>query len=127
MRAFGLETVSIQTFAVVFVCSVVFIEWAVQKYFDYRAVQAVTSALTELEESNKARAEQARREAERRRLALREQRANTNQGKWLAKNCSHWRRAHEDIGGPTAVAEMRRHCEFYDKYLETGIAVTPVR
>ena len=74
-----------------------------------------------------ARAEQARREAERRRLALREQRANTNQGKWLAKNCSEWRRAHEDIGGPTAEVEMRRHCALYDKYLETGIAVTPVR
>jgi len=121
-------------FAVVFVCSVIFIEWAVQKYFDYRAVQVVRAALTEFEESTKASAEQAkamearaRREAERRRLALREQRANTNQGKWLAKNCSDWRQAHQDIGGPTAEREMTRHCRLYEEYLDTGIAVAPVR
>jgi hypothetical protein len=121
-------------FAVVFVCSVIFIEWGVQKYLEYRAIQAMNAALVELEASSKASAERARlleararEEAERRRLALREQRANTNQGKWLAKTCSDWRRAHEDIGGPTAEREMRRHCRVYEEYLDTGIAVTPVR
>jgi hypothetical protein len=76
---------------------------------------------------SQAAAEQRKREAERSRLALREQRANTNQGKWLAKNCSDWRRAYDDLGAPTAQREMRRHCHIYEEYLDTGIAVTPVR
>lgn len=65
---------------------------------------------------------------ERRRVALREERANTNQSKWLARNCSDWRRAHEDIGGPTAEREMKRHCKIYERYLETGYAepFTPI-
>lgn len=121
-------------FAVVFVCSVIFIEWGVQKYLEYRAIQAMYAAIAELEAYSKASAERARlleartREAaERRRLALREQRASTNQGKWLAMNCADWRRAHGDIGGPTAEREMRRHCRLYEEYLDTGITVTPVR
>ena len=64
---------------------------------------------------------------ERRCVALREERANTNQGKWLAKNCSDWRRAYDDLGAPTAEREMRRHCRIYEEYLDTGIAVTPVQ
>lgn len=120
-------------------------DWLFQRYTEHRTVQVLEEVAKGFEESAKvatrslqestqrsmdhlrATNERARQEAERRRLALRNQRASTNQGKWLAKNCSDWRRAHTDIGGPTAEAEMGRHCALYERYLDTGIASTPVR
>jgi hypothetical protein len=131
--------------AVTLVCALFIADWAYQRYAEYRAVQALNEMVADLEETTQAAtrslqrqaresaaqrqaaAERTRREADRRRLALREQRGNTTQGKWLAKNCSDWRQAHQDIGGPTAEREMKRHCRLYEEYLETGIAVTPVR
>jgi len=74
----------------------------------------------------RANAERNRREAERQRLALREQRASTKQGKWLSMNCSDWRRTYNDLKAATAKREMQRHCRLYERYLETGIANTPV-
>jgi len=108
--------------AVLFVCSVFLIDWGIQKYREYQAVQMIKGAVESLERAGEA----AQREAERRRLALRDQRAKTNQGEWLAKNCSDWRRAYDDLGAPTAEREMRRHCRIYEQYLDTGIAATPV-
>ncbi|NEZ04283.1 hypothetical protein G4Y73_09015 [Wenzhouxiangella sp. XN201] len=124
--------IRLAAFAVVFICSVFFIEWGIQKYHEYRANQAMKEMMADLEKSVQASAaqlrattERNRREAERKHLALREQRANTSQGKWLAKNCADWRRAHESLQAPTAEAEMKRHCDLYEKYLSTGIAATP--
>lgn len=131
--------------AVTLVCALFIADWAYQRYAEYRAVQALkemvsgfkasTQAATrslqrqarESAAQRQAAAERNRIETERRRSDQREQRASTNQGKWLAKNCSDWRRAHQDIGGPTAEREMTRHCRLYEEYLDTGIAVTPVR
>ena len=103
------------------------VDWAYQRYAQYRAAQALNEMVADLEKTTQAAAEQSRREAERRHQALREQRANTNQGKWLAKNCSDWRRAYEDLGAPTTEREMKRHCRLYEEYLATGVANTPVR
>ena len=131
--------------AVIVVCALIVVDWVYQRYTEYRAAQALNEMVTGLEETTEAAtkalqrqarenaaqrqaaAEQSRREVERRRLALREQRASTNQGKWLAKNCSDWRRAYEDLGAPTAEREMKRNCRLFEEYLETGIAITPVR
>lgn len=119
--------------AVLFICSIFFIEWGIQKYYEYRANQALKEMMAGMEESIEASAaelramtERNRQEAENRRLALREQRASTNQGKWLAKNCSDWRRTYDDLKAATAEREMQRHCRLYERYLETGIAKTPV-
>jgi hypothetical protein len=106
--------------AVTLVCGLLIADWVYQRYAAYRAVQALKEMVTDLQESSSAAAEQSRQEAERTRLALREQRANTNQGKRLAKNCSDWRRAHQDIGGPTTEREMKRHCRLYEEYLDKG-------
>ncbi|WP_376694245.1 hypothetical protein [Wenzhouxiangella sp. EGI_FJ10409] len=131
--------------AVSIVCGLFIADWLYERYTEYRAVQmleqmakgfeqSARAASQSLQESTqrsmdqlRASSERARQEAERRRLALREQRADTNQGKWLAKNCSDWRRAYEDLGAPTAQQEMRRHCQIYETYLDTGIAVAPSR
>jgi hypothetical protein len=113
--------------AVTLVCGLFVADWVYQRYAEYRAAQTLKEMVTDLQESTSAAAEQSRREAERTRLALREQRASTNQGKWLAKNCSDWRRAYENLGVPTAEREMKHHCGLYEEYLATGIAVTPVR
>jgi hypothetical protein len=113
-------TIRLAAFAVLFVCAVLLIEWGTDKFSEYRAVQAANAAVAELEAANRARAA----EAERRQRALRERRADTNQGKWLAKNCSDWRRTYDDLGAPTAQREMRRHCRIYQHYLDTGRVVT---
>lgn len=127
------------------VCALFVVDWGYDRYVEYRARQALNEMLMGLQETTEAAtrslqqearasakrrqalAEVNRQETERRRLALRVQRASTNQGKWLSKNCSDWRRAYKDLKAPTAKAEMKRHCDSYEKYLETGIAVTPVR
>jgi hypothetical protein len=110
----------IAAIAVTLVCGLFVADWVYQRYAEYRAAQTLKEMVTDLQESTSAAAEQSRREAERTRLALREQRANTNQGKRLAKNCSDWRRAHQDIGGPTTEREMKRHCRLYEEYLDKG-------
>lgn len=120
-------------FAVLFIRLVLFIEWGIQKYHEYRANQALKEMMAGMERSIqastaelRAMTERNRQEAERRRLALREKRASTNQGKWLAKNCSDWRRTYNDLKAATAEREMKRHCRLYEKYLDTGIANTPI-
>lgn len=118
------------------VCGLFIADWLYERYTEYRAVQmleqmakAATQSLQESTQRSmdqlRESSERARQEAEHRRLALRDQRAETNRGKWLAKNCSDWRRAYEDLEAPTAEREMKRHCEIYEKYLQTGIADTP--
>jgi t-SNARE complex subunit (syntaxin) len=85
-----------------------------------QTLQASTAELQATTERN-------RKDAERRHLALRKQRASTNDGKWLAKNCSDWRRSYNQLKAATAEREMKRHCEIYERYLETGIAKSSVR
>lgn len=53
--------------------------WVYRRYAEYRAVQALMEMVTDSHETSS-------EAAETRRLALHEQRANTNRCKWLAKN-----------------------------------------
>lgn len=102
--------------AFVFACMVFVVDRAWVHYQQYQAGKAaqnfIDQAQAELEAAG--RANQASIERQR------QARAQSSQGQWLAKNCQDWRRAAEDNRLPTAQEEMRRHCQAYQRYLDTG-------
>lgn len=113
--------------AVVIACTIFVADRFYQRYMERQAVEELNEMFTGFADTAEAEMRQARAESERRMATLRKQRANTNQGKWLAKNCSDWRRTYEDLGSATAEREMKKHCRIYEKYLNTGIAATRIR
>ena len=42
-------------------------------------------------------------------------------GMRLAKNCSEWQIAHEDMQTQTSERGMKKHCDEYKNYIETGV------
>ena len=50
----------------------------------------------------------------------RQERANSPTGTKLARQCSDWHRAYEDLKSETALHQKNWHCNAYEHYLETG-------
>ncbi|MEJ2114878.1 MAG: hypothetical protein P8X88_02230 [Gammaproteobacteria bacterium] len=55
-----------------------------------------------------------------------EQRRLDDNGIRLAKTCNEWKVAHEDMNTQTSASGMTKHCEQYQKYINTGtLPVSP--
>ncbi len=52
---------------------------------------------------------------------LMKQRELDDIGMRLAKNCSEWQIAHEDMQTQTSERGMKKHCDEYKSYIETGV------
>ena len=88
---------------------------AIEHWSD-EAERALLEAQRELESARiRTQAEQAAKQQQ-----LRQARADSSRGKWLAKNCTDWRRANDELHTRTTAEEMRRHCAIYERYLATG-------
>jgi len=85
-------------------------------------VKEAQDELEEFSEKQKRRAEEIQRENQARLAEIRRERESSTTGRWLAKNCSDWTRAWNQLEAETARKEMKRHCEIYKRYLQTGIA-----
>lgn len=93
-----------------------------QRYLEQQAIRELNAMIEGFVEQANAMNEQATRQARARQQRLERERANSRVGGWLAKNCSDWRQAHSQMPGPTSRAEMKRHCDLYDRYIKTGVA-----
>jgi hypothetical protein len=102
--------------AFVFACIVFVVDRAWVHYQQYQAGKAVQNIVDQAQADLEAAGRANQASIERQRQA----RAQSSQGQWLAKNCQDWRRAAEDKRLQTAQEEMRRHCQAYERYLDTG-------
>lgn len=66
--------------------------------------------------------EQSRQQQEQRRQQTRNERANSRTGLFLAKSCDEWKATNQRYDNFTSQQEMRKACNQYEKYLETGIS-----
>ncbi len=55
-------------------------------------------------------------------LRIRQARTNSRTGKSLSKTCEEWRATVQRYDSFTSQQEMRKACERYERFLETGIA-----
>ena len=115
-------SVRLTLFAITTACLVFIIDIGLDRAIEYRTTrqiqQEAQALLDEMEQS--AANEQARQELQIQRQ--RAARAQTTPGKWLAKNCSDWTRAWNQLKAPTAEIERKKHCGRYETYLATGVA-----
>ena len=115
----GLDpAVKLALFAASLLALVIVGDKLLDRYIQYRAMQALTQELERFENTMASiSADQTARIR-----AQRRQRADTTTGKWLAKNCIDWRRSYESMPTETAQTEMRTHCSAYERFLSSGIA-----
>lgn len=108
--------IRLASLAIVVACSIFVADWVYQRYVEYRAALAL-KAIVEQAGAGVAAMD---RQAEARQAYQRQARASSAQGRWMHRNCEDWRRSYGDRRLPTAREEMRRHCQAYERYLETG-------
>ena len=126
--------VKVASIVIVLASTIFIVDFAYQRYQKHLAVQQATAMIEDMEAELEAIGKQMqiqvrerqRREArqaellEARRAEQREARAGSAQGRWMSKNCHDWLRSYRENSLPTAQREMDRHCQAYERYLETG-------
>ncbi len=105
--------------------------WITARIAAYQLEQSVTELTEQLANQQVANIqrqqqqnEQSRQQQEQRRQQIRNQRANSRTGLFLAKNCDEWKTTNQRYDNFTSQQEMRKACNRYEQFLETGI--TPV-
>lgn len=101
---------------------------AIGAYAEHQARQALAEANKVLrtqtqaaqQATQRARQIQAEQDASRRQQ-LRQQRAGDTTGSQLGRACAEWQQADSALNTETTRTELRRHCDRYERYLETGI------
>lgn len=107
--------------AVILACLIFVSDRLYERYQEYRLMQELQAAADDIEQSVEEMASRERARVEQ----VRRNRAASNQGRWLEKNCADWTGQNENDPQPTARSEMRRHCQIYEQFLATGIAPVP--
>ena len=84
------------------------------------AAYGLQQSASAMHEATQARLARARADEAQRRARAAAQRAASPQGMTLARACEDWRRAQRDMPNHTSVSETRRHCDRYNRFVETG-------
>ena len=113
--------------ALILACGLYMADRLYQRYLEQQALREINSMVEGWIDQANAMNEQMSREARERQRRLMQQRANSREGRWLGRNCYDWRQTHAQMPGPTSQTEMKRHCDLYERYLQTGVTPPGIR
>lgn len=90
--------------------------WITARIVAYQVEQASLSLRDELN----LQATKIEQQNQQRLFQTREQRATSQAGRFLSKNCEEWKAAHQQFESFTSQQEMDKACKRYSEYLRTG-------
>jgi hypothetical protein len=115
-------------FLVVFLgvsAAILFTNWITAKLAEREIAKVVAQGTRQMQEfTNQIQQDSTRirEDAARAQEASKRGRASSALGKQLENACAEWTQAHRDLKSETTLGEMRKHCDRYRVYVNTGKA-----